>query len=37
MVADHSDQASRVRFLGRTPPTVGTERYGTVTALEPLR
>jgi hypothetical protein len=33
MVASHSDQASRVRFLGSTPPTVGGERYGTVTAV----
>src|SRR5918996_71544 len=33
MVADHSDQASRVRDLGRMPPRVGGARYGTVTAI----
>src|SRR4029450_13838603 len=31
-VAAKSSQACRVRVLGRTPPTVGGVRYGTVTA-----
>jgi hypothetical protein len=34
MVPSHSDQASRVRVLECTSPTVGGERYGTVTAFQ---